>query len=131
MAAPAARVQVTGAKELRKAMQRMGADVSDLTKINREAARTVLEAARGLVPVQTGRLRKSMKAGATRTRGTVSAGDRLVEYAGPIHFGWPARNIEPQPFIYDALDARKDEVVDKYEAHIEALVRKLDRETPG
>jgi hypothetical protein len=112
-------------------MKRMGADLSDLTKINKQAAETVLDTARSLTPTRTGRLRKSLRAGATRTRGTVSAGGGLVEYAGPIHFGWPARNIEPNPFIYDALDARKGEVVDKYEAHIEALVRKLDRETPG
>ena len=131
MAAPAARVQVTGAKELRRALKRMGADLSDLTKINREAAETVLKTARDRAPVQTGRLRRSLKAGATTTRGTVSAGGGLVPYAGPIHFGWPARNIEPNTFIYDALDEKKGEVVSKYEDRITDLVNKLDRETPG
>jgi hypothetical protein len=60
----------------------------------------------------------------------VKAGGRLVPYAGPIHFGWPRHNIAPNPFIYDALDDRKAEVIDKYEAHIEALVEKVGRETP-
>jgi hypothetical protein len=52
-------------------------------------------------------------------------------YAGVIHFGWPRHNIEPQPFLYDALDKRFDEVTKLYELRIAALVQKLDRETPG
>ncbi len=52
-------------------------------------------------------------------------------YAGVIHFGWPRHNIEPQPFLYDALDKRFDEVVRVYEKRITDLVHKLDRETPG
>lgn len=130
MAAPA-RVQVTGAKELRSAMKRMGADLKDLTRVNKAAAEVVADTARRRVPVLTGRLRKTLRAGATQRTGTVSAGSRLVPYAGPIHFGWPERNIEPQPFIYDALDERKGAVVELYEKRVEELIRKLDRETPG
>ena len=58
------------------------------------------------------------------------AGRKAVPYAGPIHFGWPARNIEPQPFLYDALDDKADEVAHLYGLGIEVLVDKLDRETP-
>ena len=113
-------------------MKRMGADLKDLTRVNKAAAEIVAEAARRRVPVgETKRLQKSIRAGATTKRGTVSAGSRLVEYAGPIHFGWPARNIDPNPFIYDALDERKGEVVSKYEQRVSDLVKKLDRETPG
>lgn len=108
----------------------MGADLKDLTKINRAAAEDVARAARDRAPVLTGRLRKSVRASATKTRGTVSAGSKAVPYAGPIHFGWPARNIEAQPFIYDALDARRDEVVGKYREHVADLVVRVGRETP-
>ncbi len=130
MAAGKARVQVTGAREFRAAMKKMGADLSDLTAINKAAAQKVADTARGRAPVLSGRLRGSIRAGATRTRGTVKAGTNGIPYAGVIHFGWPRHNIEPQPFIYDALDERKGEVIDAYEAHIEALVLKVGRETP-
>lgn len=130
MAAPTARIQVHGAKELRRALTRMGADVKDLTRIHKEAAEDVARVARERAPVRSGRLRKSVKARATRTRGTVQAGGGAVVYAGPIHFGWPKRNIEPQPFIYDALDERRDEVIGRYEERIAELVRRVGRETP-
>ncbi len=124
-------IEVTGARELRAAMKRMSADVSDLRRVNLDAAQTVASEARSRAPRLSGALAGSVKAKATRTRGYVTAGGKLVPYAGPIHFGWPARNIRPQPFMYDALDARKSEVVGKYQDRIADLVQKLDRETPG
>jgi hypothetical protein len=123
-------VKVTGAREFRAAMKHMSADLSDLTAINKAAASTVATEARNRAPVLTGRLAGSIRAGATRTRGYVKAGGRSIPYAGPIHFGWPRHNIEPQPFIFAALDDRRTEIIDKYEAHIEALVLKVERETP-
>lgn len=109
----------------------MDGALADLKAIHAEAARIVSDASARGVPVLSGRLRKSLRTKSTRTRGSVLAGSSLIPYAGPIHFGWPARNIEPQPFIYDALDARKDQVVDLYAKRVSGLVNKLDRETPG
>jgi hypothetical protein len=129
MAAPA-RVQVTGAKELRKALKHMDADLKDLTKINKAAAEDVAREARSIVPRRSGRLQKAIKSSASRASGKVAAGSRLVPYAGPIHFGWRRRNIEPQPFIYDALDERRDEVVARYEKEVADLVERVGRETP-
>ena len=123
-------VQVEGAKELRRALRRMGADLKDLSKINREAADTVAGDARGRAPRLTGHLAGSVKASATKTRAVVSAGSRRVVYAGPIHFGWPARHIEAQPFLYTALDRRRAEVVRRYERKVADLVTRVGRTTP-
>ena len=131
MAGKGPAVRVTGAKELRKALQHMGDDLSDFTALHRDLAEMVASAARSKAPVRSGALAGSVKGKGYKTRASVAAGGRLVPYAGPIHFGWPARNIEPQPFLYDALDSRKREVVDKYEDRVGDLVKKLDRETPG
>ncbi len=130
MAGTNARIQVTGAKELRRALKKMGADVKDLTPINREAAQDVAEEARQRVPVLSGALRRTIKGSGTKTRGTVSAGARGLPYAGVIHFGWPRHNISPQPFIYDALDNRREAVVEKYQKRIGDLVERVGRETP-
>ncbi len=129
-AGKSARIQVTGAKELRVALKRMGADVKDLSVIHREAAEDVASAARQRAPVLSGALQGSIRAKGTKTRGTVTAGGRGLPYAGPIHFGWPAHSIAPNPFIFDALDARKDEVVQRYERRIGDLVERVGRETP-
>jgi len=123
-------IKVSGAKEFRAAMKRMGADLSDLTAINKAAAETVAHQSRLYAPRLTGRLEGSIRPGATRTRGYVKAGNGGIPYAGVIHFGWPRHSISPNPFLYDALDDRKAEVIERYEAHIEALVEKVARDTP-
>ena len=143
MAAAQGGVKVTGAVEFRKAMRRMSADLKDLNAIHKSAADMVADAARSRAPVLSGNLRASIKSGGDQTHGYVKAGNNKkkgkgkstsasgsVPYAGPIHFGWPRHGIAPNPFIYDALDDRKAEVIEKYEAHIEALVEKVGRETP-
>lgn len=132
MAAAQGGIKVSGAKEFRAAMKRMEGDLKDYTAINKAAASLVAEQARDRAPEgPTGRLKATIRPGATRTRGYVKAGGiKGVLYAGPIHFGWPRRNIAPNPFIYDALDDRKSDVIEQYEAHIEALVEKVGRETP-
>ncbi len=106
--------------------------VKDFTKVGQDAADLVAQEGRALAPRgETLRLRRSVKAKATKTRSSVRAGGGRIVYAGVIHFGWPRHNIEPQPFLYDALDKRLDDVVRLYEKRVEALVVKLDRETPG
>jgi hypothetical protein len=49
-----------------------------------------------------------------------------VPYAGPIHFGWPARQIKPNPFIYEVLDDRRQEVYAIYAQRISELIYKYD-----
>lgn len=131
MAGKGPAVEVHGAKELRKALQRMGDDLADFTALHRELAEMVAGAARSRAPVLSGKLAGSVKGKGSKTRARVTAGSRLVPYAGPIHFGWPRHNISPQPFLYDALDSRKREVVSRYEDRVGDLVKRLDRETPG
>lgn len=130
-AGKAARVEVTGARELRLALKRMGADLKEMQRTNKAAAQPVADRARQIVPHLTGTLSASIRPTATQKEGAVLAGSRAVPYAGPIHFGWPSRNISPQPFLYNALDDRRDEVLDVYSERVDDLVRRLDRMTPG
>lgn len=109
-------VQVQGAKELRAAIKR-AEDVGlvrELKAAHKEAAEVVAYEAQTIVPVVSGRLLESIRSSGTQTAGIVRAGKARVPYAGPIHFGWRARNIEPNPFLYEAADSRADEVRDTY-----------------
>lgn len=123
-------VQVTGAKELRRALKRMGDDLNDLRAINLAAARDVADEAQHTVPRVSGALAGAITPKATKASGSVSAGGRRLPYAGVIHFGWPRHNIEPQPFLFDALDNRREAVADKYRERVDALVVRVGRETP-
>lgn len=119
------KIQIAGLRETQKALKDLGDDCrNDLKPAHKEAAEVIVEGSKRYVPVRSGRLAGSIRALATRTSGKVRAGSAAVPYAGPIHFGWPARRIKPQPFIYDAMDERRQEVYDIYAARIYGLIDK-------
>lgn len=119
--------KVTGLREVRKALKQYGDETKTALKpANLEAAKIVAEKSKYFVPVRTGTLESTIRAIATVKSGKVRVGNAKVEYAGPIHFGWPSRLIKPQPFIYDALDDRIHEVISVYNAAIDELGKKYD-----
>lgn len=127
----ASKVEVEGARELRRALKRLDGNLADLRDVHRDAAEAVRSEAASLVPVLTGRLRSTIRVSARNVQASVLAGGRsLVPYAGPIHFGWRARNIEPQPFLYEAADRRRGEVLDVYQRGVAKLIHRFDREAP-
>lgn len=114
MAAPVG-IRVTGLDEVRRGLRALQADLpKELTRIHRQAAETVAEAARRKAPRRSGRLAGSVKPQAGQKYARVAAGRKLVPYAGPIHFGWPKRNIRPQPFLTDAIHEHAPRVLDDY-----------------
>lgn len=128
--AGAPRVEVEGGAQLRRAFKRLGDRASDLKDLHRQAAEPVAEEARAIVPVLEGGLRGSIRQDRRQSGAAVLAGGARIPYAGVIHFGWPAHNIEPDPFLYDAADRRADEVRDRYAAGIARLVDRFDTEAP-
>lgn len=132
MAGTSAQVQVQGAAELRRALKQMGDDLADLKEAHRAAAESVATEARSRVPVVSGTLLGTIRTSVRQTGASVMAGGgrRRVPYAGPIHFGWHRRHIVPQPFLYDAMDERRDEVAADYQARVAKLVAELDARTP-
>jgi hypothetical protein len=132
-------IKVEGARELAQALYnaRDKELKKELRKVYRQSAQTVVRDARPRVPKRSGRLAKTLKAASSITRGWVTAGSNEVPYAGPIHFGWPSRPnsardwrggpIAPNPFLWDALDARRGEVQDAFEKGVQAVVDKVNR----
>ena len=118
-------IELEGNREFRRALRRTGNDVKDdLKSLHREGANIVLQESLRRVPVRTGTLKATVRAAALQTRGEVRAGFKRVPYAGPIHFGWPAQRIRPNPFLYDAIDARRSEVLDAYHQGVDRAARR-------
>jgi HK97 gp10 family phage protein len=116
-------VKIEGLREVNKALRDLSDDLKNSMKeTHLAAAKTIVPEAMRLAPVRSGALARSLRATATRTGGRVRAGGSTVPYAGPIHFGWPARRIKPQPFVYEALDPRRDEVIDVYVKRLNELI---------
>lgn len=119
------REQIVGLREVQMNLAKLGSDAkNDMKPAHKKAAEIVVAGARRFVPIQTGALRDSLRAIARQKAGVVRVGSASVPYAGPIHFGWPARRIRPNPFIYDALDERRSEVVRLYDERMREVIKK-------
>ncbi len=127
-------VEVQGMRQLRKKLSMLDDDFEDLKNIHADVAQIVADRASQLAPVRSGLLKETIRASGTKTAGRVRAGFARVPYAGPIHFGWSTRPnealgwrggpIEPNPFLYDALDERHDDVFEEYFRQIKELQRR-------
>lgn len=118
-------VEVKGAKELRKQLKAAGDDLGDLKDTHKKIAQIVEFDALQLAPVVTGGLVGSIRASGTQTSAIVRAGRKSVPYAGPIHWGWPARNITAQPFLVDAQEAKYEDWMGEYTELVDRALNKV------
>jgi len=125
MPAPAVRVENLG-KVIRQMKAIEPELVEELKAANRDIADKVTTTAKVLAPRKSGKLSNSVRPGATARTGLVRAGSKRVPYAAVQHFGWAKRNIKPDPFLYDALDDRRDEVEAAYLAAITKITGRID-----
>lgn len=121
MAEPA-RFEVEGSRELRATMRKAGANMRDFTAANRTASAIVARDASARAPRLTGALAGSVRAGASQSSGIVRAGGARLPYAGPIHWGWPARNISAQRFATEAAAATEPTWSEVYFAELERII---------
>lgn len=119
-------VRVEGLRELTAGLKKLdGMMLKDLKQVSQASAEIVAAEARSGAPVRSGRLVGNIKASGTQAGGIVRVGG--LAYHRVIHFGWARHHIRPNPFLYKALDARRDEVVEKFEREVAGLV---DRSIP-
>lgn len=96
-------ITVEGGRALRSTLRKAQPEL--LTEIKDAHAQVgvfVAGAAKPRTPVGlTGRLAGTVRGAGTKTAAIIRAGRATVPYAGVRHFGWPARNIEPHPWLTD------------------------------
>lgn len=124
------RPTVEGAPELQRAFRKMGDRLTDLEPTHTAAATVGAERARQSAPRRSGALIDTIRVEADATGATVVAGSPLVPYAGVINYGWPARNIEAQPYLSDGADDAAEAMVAKYVDKVDDVIRVFDREAP-
>jgi len=92
-------IKVVGESALVSSMDRAARSVEHIP--TEEAARIIGAAVPAVAPRRTGRLAGSFGAATAGGFGTLTS---PVVYAVPIHWGRPAHNIRPNPFVYEARD---------------------------
>lgn len=128
MTVPAIRIE--GGRELRRAFREVNDDMSDLKDLHKRLADDVAGTAKTKVPVRSGNLKRSVRGSGTKTAARVRAGNNRksgptsVPYAGRTHFGWAKVGQRPQPFLYEALDDRRQDVINRYNAEVRSIIRR-------
>ena len=122
----ASQVEVVGLRKVVTQLQRLGTQAEDLKgAFTRIGSRAVTHAQRG-APKRTGRLAGSVRQSRRKNSVYLYAGRARLPYAGPIHFGWPARNIKANPWMYRTVDDVGPWAVKELEREIATLIRRLD-----
>lgn len=119
------RVQIDGARQLRRTLKAAGDDLEDLKRANLQAAEIAAGAARTRAPRLTGALAGDIRASGTKTAGTIRAGRKRLPYAGAIHWGWPARGIEAQPYLTEGAQQTEPVWVPLYEQELKKALAKV------
>ena len=125
MASPGnATIRVDGLRRLRRDLRQLEGGLSDLKDANARAGQVVVQAATVKAPRRPGSGRLAGSGRPSRAAGRVSIlwGGARVPYAGPIHWGWPARGIEAQPFVVEAAQETQPQWLASYVADIDAAL---------
>ena len=118
------RVRIDGLNAVVRKLNRAGADAGDMRDLMHEVGNIVVRSAHP--PVRSGGLQATVRAGRGKTKAVVRAGGAKAPGAGVVHYGWPARNIRPQPFLTTALSAQHAQIFAALERGLDALLRKND-----
>lgn len=123
-------LQLKGAGQLAKGLRQAGIEMKDLRAVNKQAAQIVAPETKSLAPKgKTGRLAKSVRAGATQKAGVVRVGNKgKVKYAGVINYGWPKHNIKA---TYFANKAAKNTEPQWTQVYTDAVQKIINRITTG
>jgi hypothetical protein len=118
--------EIEGGKALRKSLRAAGYDLTDLKIVHGQAAATAAGEVRGRVPEVSGALKATIRSAGTKTAGIVRAGNNSrVKYAGPIHWGWPDRNIPANPFASEGAQASEPRWLPHYQRYVDAALDKV------
>lgn len=125
MAGRDAGIRIEGQRELRKSLRQAGDDLEDLKAAHKAAAEVAAGGAKPHVPRRTGRLAGTIRPGGTKTGAVIRAGRKAVPYAGPIHWGWEARGIEPQEFLADGAKDTEPQWVELFYKALNKSLKKV------
>jgi len=117
-------VRIDGLRKLNKAFRDAEVNAQDQKDLMHSLGQIVVRAAN--VPAESGVLSTTVRAGRGKTKAVVRAGGAKAPYAGVVHYGWPAHNIAPNPFLLNALDSSTTEIVDALSDGIGDVLRKAN-----
>ncbi len=125
------RVRVTGADSVARALRRLRKDVTDWSPVTRVIAFQAASRGRAEVPVRSGTLRSTVRGEATKDTARVVVGIyRKVPYAGPVGYGWKARNIKGDGFPRRIVSKARASALERISHYVELAKARTGRTGP-
>ena len=112
-------IEIKGAERFASTTAEAAGKLADLSGAGAEAGRIVADLAAATAPRRTGALAASVQPEVAENVATI--GSDLV-YAPPIHNGWAAHNIRPQPFLDDAVRSSEAQWVGAYDKALQTAI---------
>jgi hypothetical protein len=113
-----------------RALRDLGATNKELGQASYEAGIITARSVQAFIPVETGKLRSTVKAGKQGTKVVVTIGNNTTaKYAGPINYGWRDNNIKGRYFLQMAIRRTRQRVLDTYLDGLQRLFNKYERES--
>lgn len=117
-------VEITGLREVVRAMEQLGVDLDDIKDAMAGIAARGSQIAASKAPRVSGRLAASVRGNRAKGKAVVTAGRASVPYAGAINYGWPRRNIAPALFLQNAEEELAPQAVQLLEDGVNRQIKK-------
>lgn len=109
-------LRIEGVETLVATMRSAADKLRDLKEANDKTAALVVSQARAVAPRRSGRLASSLRAASVTGGAQIEA---TAPYGAPIHWGWPSRHIEPNPFVTYAAQTTEAQWTRFYEQAVD------------
>jgi hypothetical protein len=117
------RIQVEGINEVNKRLRAAGKDLTEMRDLMHRLGNIVISNAR--VPVDSGELAGTLRAGKGATKAVVRAGyAKRGAHAGVVHYGNPNTGSRAQPFLTDSLGRSRGQILSELTRGIDLIIRK-------
>lgn len=116
--------RVQGLSQVVRALQGMGVEVDDLKAAFSSIASEAAQVAAAHAPRRSGRLAGDIRGNRAKSKAVVAAGRSSVPYAGPINYGWTARNIRPAGFMQKADEVMQPVAIQRLENEINRQIQR-------
>jgi phage gpG-like protein len=121
-----ANISIQGVKEVTDSLNRMARDLESNLDLNKELSTTLSQKASAMAPKLTGALASSVVGNPSAEKAQILAGSAAVPYAGVQEYGWPEKNIRPQPYLNPAVNNNMGYIIEKYNDSIQKAIKQYD-----